>query len=352
MTEEPPDPGSPGWDAIDAALAARYGGTEPQHFGTLIPWRLGGPDPLDGISAYPRTDPVPHWHLVSYGMSELYGKESDNAAESGWGFELTLRLARGADDAEPPAWALNLLQNLARYVHQSGNWFEPGHHLNLAGPINTDRPDTLLCAAGFVLDPELGTIDTPNGTVRFLQIVGLTAEEYEATQRWNTGAVLDALGTRLPLLVTDLDRASLHTDEQIAATVRAGIAADGSSTGHVHVDVVDFAVRRGRVALTIGAHPAPSVAALLAGRLPYGRPLTVAGTRRLVTFVPGAEFAARAENDTLTLTLAPETVAELTELLRPRRTSVTLDTAPDLTVHIEQSQIRDPATGAVVDTVG
>lgn len=349
---EPPDTGAPGQDAIDAVLDARYAGVEPQAYGTLISWRLGGPDPLDVIRAYPREDPVPHWHLVSYGMSELYGKESADAAESGWGFEFTIRLARRADETEPPAWALNLLQNLARYVFQSGNWFEPGHHLNLAGPIDADRPATLLCAAGFVLDPELGTIGTPNGTVRFLQIVGLTAEEYEATQRWNTTAVLDALATRIPLLITDPDRESLHTDERIASTVLAGIAADGSSTGHVHVDVADFAVRRGRVTVTVGAHPAPSVAALLTGRLPYGRELTVAGTHRQITFRPGADFAATADGDDLLLTLPPHAVAELADLLRPKQSSVTMGSVPQLTVQIERSDIRDPTTGEIVDTVG
>ncbi|MFV2172583.1 suppressor of fused domain protein [Actinomadura sp. LOL_016] len=61
---------------------------------TIHKWTLGGPDPLDGISVYPRADPVPHWHFVSYGMSELYEKTSSNADESGWGFEFTFRLVR------------------------------------------------------------------------------------------------------------------------------------------------------------------------------------------------------------------------------------------------------------------
>jgi len=86
-------------------------------------WRLGGPDPLDGISAYVRTEPVPHWHYISYGMSELYEKESDNPEQSGWGFEFTFRLARNPADHEIPLWPANLMQNLARYVFQSGNWF-------------------------------------------------------------------------------------------------------------------------------------------------------------------------------------------------------------------------------------
>ena len=42
-----------GWDAIDAAFDKMYPGQDnPIHFGALIPWRLGGPDPLQGVSAY------------------------------------------------------------------------------------------------------------------------------------------------------------------------------------------------------------------------------------------------------------------------------------------------------------
>jgi hypothetical protein len=43
-------PAAPGWDAIDAALDSLYGGREPLHYGTIVRFAAGGPDPLDGIS--------------------------------------------------------------------------------------------------------------------------------------------------------------------------------------------------------------------------------------------------------------------------------------------------------------
>jgi hypothetical protein len=84
----------PGWDAINAALEPTYGEVEPLHWGTVKRWRNGGPDPLDGISAYRVDGPPPHWHFVSYGLSELYRKESEDPEVSGWGIELTFRLGR------------------------------------------------------------------------------------------------------------------------------------------------------------------------------------------------------------------------------------------------------------------
>ena len=86
-----------------------YGEQEPKHYGTLVPYSLGGEDPLDGISTYKSGTPVPHWHFVTYGFSELYEKELDNTEYSGYGFELTFRLVRNEDEEEPPAWALNVI---------------------------------------------------------------------------------------------------------------------------------------------------------------------------------------------------------------------------------------------------
>ena len=161
----------PGWDAINAALAPIYGDVEPLHWGTIIRWRMGGPDPLDGTSAYRADGPPPHWHFVSYGLSELYRKESDDPERSGWGIELTFRVRRAPDDDQPPQWALGLLQNLARYVFETGNVLGVGDHMDLFGPIALEE-STEIRAAAFVLDPQLGRIDTPHGAVAFLQVVG------------------------------------------------------------------------------------------------------------------------------------------------------------------------------------
>ncbi len=93
-------PPAPGWDAIDAALEPLYRGRPPKHYGSLVPYRLGGPDPIHGISAWFNAAPSPHWHFVTYGFTELWGKESEDAEVSGFGFELTFRLARAEDEEE------------------------------------------------------------------------------------------------------------------------------------------------------------------------------------------------------------------------------------------------------------
>ncbi|MET7770717.1 suppressor of fused domain protein [Nocardia sp. NPDC005366] len=208
----------PGWDAIDRALAPLYPEIEPTRWSVAHRWSHGGPDPLDGVSAYPRTGPVPHWHYVGYGMTELYEKEWDDPDASGWGFEFTFRLVRAPQDTVAPEWPVTFMQNLARYVHQSGESLEPGHTIKASGPLDPELPDSAIRAAGFVVDPELGGVDSPFGRVSFLQIVGLTMPEFRTARGGKLLAMLAGLADRLPLYVTDIHRATLVPEPKPQAT--------------------------------------------------------------------------------------------------------------------------------------
>jgi hypothetical protein len=343
------DDAAPGWDAIDAALRRIYPGVEPLHYGTVVKWMLGGPDPLDGISFYARPD---HWHIVSYGMSELYGKESDDPDESGWGFEFTFRVARRPDETEPPVWAANFLQNLARYVFTSGNTFGPGHHMDLNGPISLAEPGTAIRAITFADDPELGVIDTPHGRLRFLQVVGLTLDEYAAAERWDAAKLVDALRPHLPLLVTDLGRAGLAGDPAVAAAVEEGVRRDGSSTGSLYVKEAGCEIAGSMTTLTFGANAAPRVGRVLAGRLPFGYGLIVSTNDAAIAFRPGDEFAVEpSDGGLVAVTLTDAQLPELIDALRPKAGTYAVASTPNLVVRIVKSQILDQ-DGTVVEEIG
>ncbi|GAA3449771.1 suppressor of fused domain protein [Dactylosporangium matsuzakiense] len=343
---------TPGWDAIDAALARLYPGVRARHLGTIIKWALGGPDPLDGISFYPRTDPVPHWHAVTFGMSELYGKQSDNPEDSGWGFEFTFRIRRHPDEAEPPIWAANFLQNLARYVFSTGNWFEPNHHMDLNGPIALDR-ETLIRAVVFTEDPELAAIETPNGAVQFLQVVGITADEYAATQAWSVVGFLQLLAARLPLLVTDLDRASITDDLDVADAVLEGRQLEGSSTATLALAEFGWRPDGDLIRLVIGAHVAPRVAETLLGRLPFGRSLRLDGPGSSAEFSSGNFFVGTAEDavNHLDVVLTSEALDGLLRVLVPVAGTRLAPGAEPLVVEIVPTEIRDQE-GNIVRTIG
>jgi len=197
-----------GWLSIDEKVNEIYGQQEPQHFGTIIKYMLGGKDPLDGISVYESQNQEDHYHIVSYGLSELYYNEESAGKEfSKYGFEFTFRLKK--KEGDDFNWAMNLMQNLARYVFETGKWFEEFHFIPTNSPIRLDY-DTNLTAIAFVIDPELGKIQTPHGEVQFLQMVGITTDEYELLKQnpklAETEKLLEQLKINNPLLITDLDR--------------------------------------------------------------------------------------------------------------------------------------------------
>ena len=104
-----------GFDAIAQKLKQLYPKQDGIFYRSIIPYMLGGNDPLDGVEIWKSETGVPHWHYVTYGYSELYEKECEDPAVSGYGFEMTFRLKCGKEE-QPPVWPVNLLQNLARYV--------------------------------------------------------------------------------------------------------------------------------------------------------------------------------------------------------------------------------------------
>lgn len=197
---------APGWDAIDAALTTLYPGVEPRHVGYHPPAAFS--TNLQGCSAYPA---LGHWHYITYGLSELYTPEADDDPEwSGWGFELTMRVARGDED-QPPGWPFTMLNQLANFINGQGVLVEDGHRMDLRQPVtghpHNGGPPTGLTVYAFTTDPQLRSIDTPNGKVTFYQAVGVTAEEKIRMQQSSTRVILDQLAESNPLLVTDPARA-------------------------------------------------------------------------------------------------------------------------------------------------
>lgn len=169
-----------GWDAITEAFEKLYPGQEnPLHFAVLIPWQLGGKDPLRGISAY---DGGSYWHLVSYGLSELYEKESEDPEWSGYGFELTLKLRKAglADEQTELQTICGIFQALARLTFQKGEIFEPDEYIYTGQTQGMDsRQQSKLTGFITALD-EAGEIDTPNGKVKFVKLIGATDAELKA----------------------------------------------------------------------------------------------------------------------------------------------------------------------------
>lgn len=343
-----------GWQAIETALKVLYPEQEPKHYGTLLSYELGGDDPLRGISVYKRLAPVPHWHFVTYGFTELFEKQSETLETSGFGFELTFRLLCSENDEEPPAWALNFLQNLARYVFDSGNVFRSGHYLNANGPIAVDEA-TQIGSIAFIHDPELAPLQTPNGEMEFLQIVGLTGDEEFSLKRWSTLKALDVFRKFLPLYVTDLHRSSLLENPEVREAIAAGAQEDGSSMGRVFVDRLDFVTARlpsGTVhTLILGALQVPELLTLLPLRLPFGRDFSLVGHEMTVWFAFSERCSVAETDDGIGIYLNNEALNELGVTLKAEAGHYTLENFKGLVFEVEQTQLRDNA-GNILETIG
>jgi hypothetical protein len=215
---------APGWAAIDRALSVLYPGQIPHQFTSERAYDLEGPAPLPAVAVYESTAPE-GWHFLSYGLTELFEKSSADPEHSGFGFELTLRLPRA--EANPPVWALRLLQVLGHYVLSGHGGLDTGHLIDLGGPLappqmeedGAERPCAL---EGVVLvpDPRLGVLSTAFGRVLFLQLFGLTRDELTVMESWELERKVGLVMEYDPLGVTDPARGSMRDDPRKAAVFR------------------------------------------------------------------------------------------------------------------------------------
>lgn len=176
--EELPDP--VGWDAITAAFEKLYPGQEnPRHFGCLIPWRLGGPDPLQGVSVYDGGD---CFHFVTYGLSDLYEKEGKDPEYSGYGLEFTLKLRKEGlgDELREQQNIVGIFNALARLTFEKGEQFFPDEYIYTGQTTGMDIGQKSKLTGFVTALDEAGTIDTPNGKVDFVKLIGATDAELKA----------------------------------------------------------------------------------------------------------------------------------------------------------------------------
>ena len=187
-----------GWDAITEACENIYPTQKnPKHYGTLINWTFGGNDPLEGISIY---DGGSFWHFVTYGLSELYEKQSDNREVSGYGMEFTFKLKKNnyEDEEAEIKGICGILQSIARITFTRGELFKPYEYLYTGQTqgIDTKSQSNI---TGFITIPdnEIKSIDTPNGKVRFVEFIGVTDNELSAiiNKEINVKELYDKLGS-------------------------------------------------------------------------------------------------------------------------------------------------------------
>jgi len=238
----------PGLEAIYSVCRQLYPDQpNPLQVTALVKYWLGGPDPLDYISMYanpgdPDRNIPPHWHYISFGLSDLHGDcrlydHVGSDGPSGFGFELTFRLKREPGESNPPTWPAALMQALARYVFQSDNILCNGDHVSWHTPL--DGSESRLQHMLMTEDTQLQPTSSVLGSVNFIQIVGVCGEELKAAQRWNGPGIIELLRSKPsaggPWLVTDMRRGEtiFELDPQLKDRVDQGIEQEGSNLSGV-----------------------------------------------------------------------------------------------------------------------
>ncbi|CVI69355.1 Suppressor of fused protein (SUFU) [Clostridiales bacterium CHKCI001] len=195
----------PGWEAIDEELTQLYEEQKPERLDMTLLSKVsrGSGKQLDGYSFY--TSVNGYKHLISYGMSELYAKEEAYGQEkSKWGYEMTMKLAQEQD----AMWATNLMANLARYTFTKEEALKVGMLISGDGTPLKPHINSKITALLVVEDEELPPLNTLNGKVLFLQLVGITQKESEWLKQNpdQTESFIEQMKADNPMLVTDLNR--------------------------------------------------------------------------------------------------------------------------------------------------
>ncbi|MFI6575624.1 suppressor of fused domain protein [Nocardiopsis sp. NPDC050513] len=191
----------PGLTRIYEEWARRYPDVQPLTIQFAADGQGG--EGLDGVLAYPLEG---HWLLVTFGLTELGEKTSEEKRISGAGFEFTCRIPRDPADRSVPAWILRVLHALAeRFL--AGSDLDVGHWIVTPSPLGGEPANGDMTSLVIVPDVEVRAMDTENGLVMFFQLVGLLAAEGADAQEAGTAAPLVALlRERDPRLLTDPGR--------------------------------------------------------------------------------------------------------------------------------------------------
>jgi suppressor of fused len=306
-----------GWDAVAAHFATRYPNSEALSFRSLIQAEVD-PEPCKQVDAFPAGD---HWHLVGFGLTELFAKVSDIPDQNGWGYELTLRVPREPSDSGPPRWAAGTIRDLMRYVERSkqsvseGDWF---------GYPDGFVPGTNIAAAVFTRDPSFPEmLSSPFGRFSFRQVVGITEAELEFHKANGSAALLKRLRAADPSLVTRPGRASVVGSQVVqAAMPMVEPAVSSSPAARGDISSMQLRVLRrsrafdGNTELEIGRNDAPLLAEALEQRLASGRPVAVCGESTRIELRATQKSSIDLASDPLVIALSRDAALQLAASLR------------------------------------
>lgn len=147
---------------------------------------------------------------MTYGLSEIYEKETDDEEISGYGMEFTFKLKKDHYENEENEikCICGILQAIARITFTKGEIFNAFEYLYAGQTAGIDsRQKSNITGFITVPDDKFKEIDTPNGKVSFVEFIGATDRELKAIK--NKEIRVKELYEKLGTDVTDYNRQSV-----------------------------------------------------------------------------------------------------------------------------------------------
>jgi hypothetical protein len=331
-----PQPAEPGRAAIHRALDRLYPAEKDYRFGLSANDGELEP-PLAEIVVYRASRPMPHWHYITYGLSELGEKTSEDTGLSGFGVEYSLRLVDGSE--EPPVWPLNLLRYLATLVRETREPMDPKHSMDLPkGLLEEVSPGVE--GLGFVKDADLGTIETPNGKVTFVNVLPLAAREWWLLGAWDFDKYLDEVREQQGDLLWRTTRGSVLEGERGKA-IEARVRKEGSS------QAVDFCeVRWGDEGFVLDDASRSVLVKLLRYRLAFDRDAKIIAGVREVQLSPGKSWKTTCTGSRCELQVPAGEAAAFAQVLEDAKDGAVLEKPGNTTFRVTAGllPVEDPGT--------
>ncbi|MDE7477574.1 MAG: suppressor of fused domain protein, partial [Lachnospiraceae bacterium] len=209
--------------------------------------------------------------------------------------------------------------------------------------------DTQLTCIGFLTDPELGRINTLNGSIVFLEAVGITKDEQNSMMCWNGENFLTELIKHIPYGITDLSRTTLMSQPDFRCAWEQGVERDGSSTGVLCLPELVISLENNKGYLKLGAGHIDQILTLLKARIGKGRDFILQGNDAVACFECHEQPDIDMDDIALIISLTPKNLNELCQLLKPHVGIYLMATMP-LTIEIVPTHIRDD-NGDIVQTI-
>jgi hypothetical protein len=261
----------------------------------------------------------PHWHLVTSGLWRS-------------GFELSLRVARGRDEARPPGWALTLLERQVRRAQADGA-VAPDEAWCLEEPAPM-APESELTALTLTPDDALRAVESPHARASVWQLVPLTRDEARLVREWRPSGLVELLRELDPALVAEPERASLLQSPRARLALEHRVSREGSSLSTLQARVSALSRTKSHATWRLSADAVEGVVALLKGRTAHQRPFTVRGAGAGVEVRPGDVPAVDAVGALPVLKLSQAASRQLRAQLRPRAGRYAIDALPDFSIEV------------------